>query len=419
MGRMPSTIGLIFVTLVASLLGGPCRGQDPAPEEVYAWKSIDYNWLAPEDRQIAIDNGNYIPENNALIGVKVWGSYAYVNVARWLPGVPSTLNIVPSFPMEELPLSTPLSPFPSWEMQKEGNCSAIQYIQGMEIDSRGRMWALDVGRRYFFTSNPDNSCPPKLLLLDLDKGGILLHTFVFPEDVVSYDKSFLNDLVVHEGIGTDWYAYITDAKGTSGAIVVYSLSQDKAWRIEDEKSMKAEEGNASEATIGGRMAKLTANIDGIALTPKDEDNPQVFYSPLGSFHLYSIPTSVLQNPPSDPMEIRSSITDWGNRTSQGDGMMMDSFGNLYFGLLGEDGFAKWPAEARTNSTLSEAVVTKDPVRLQWVDGFGFDNAKRELWLVSNRLQNIQAKDVNLKEINYRLFRIHTATKSYQYNRYSS
>jgi ligand-binding sensor domain-containing protein len=39
-----------------------------------------------------------------------------------------------------------LQPFPSWEWNDPMDPSKLQYIQSMEIDSRGNMWILDVGR---------------------------------------------------------------------------------------------------------------------------------------------------------------------------------------------------------------------------------------------------------------------------------
>lgn len=39
-----------------------------------------------------------------------------------------------------------LQPFPSWAANEQTSPSAFQYVQSMEIDSRGNMWVLDVGR---------------------------------------------------------------------------------------------------------------------------------------------------------------------------------------------------------------------------------------------------------------------------------
>lgn len=38
-------------------------------------------------------------------------------------------------------------------MQEIGNASALQFVQSMEIDSRGWMWIIDVGRLNILASN--------------------------------------------------------------------------------------------------------------------------------------------------------------------------------------------------------------------------------------------------------------------------
>ncbi|XP_071448863.1 protein yellow-like [Hetaerina americana] len=392
-------------------------------EELYGWKVLDYAWPSEESRDGAIARGDYIPKNNIIVGIKAWKERLFISVPRWHPGVPSTLNWVPYNFSEGFggsPRSTPLNPFPSWEMQEAGNCSAIQFVQSMEIDPLGRMWVLDVGRRKIFTDTPDNRCPPKLVLLDLKQDNRVLHTFVFPDDVASHTHSFLNDLVVDVsggGDGSDWYAYISDARGppdSGGGIVVYHLGTDRAWRVYDKASMNVETGAGSEAVVGGKMTKLRANVDGIGLAPLAEGADQVFYAPLGSFNLYSLPTSLLRNPPADPSEVTRAVVNLGRRTSQGDGMALDSTGAMYFGLLGQDGIGRWPGEARIkqgNPSEAEALAL-DPIRLQWVDSFGFDNINKYLLTLSNRIQILL--EHNADEVNFRLFRIKINAKSYMY-----
>ncbi|XP_071448645.1 major royal jelly protein 1-like [Hetaerina americana] len=392
-------------------------------QELYGWKTLDYAWPSKESRDVALARGDYIPINNIIVGIKVWEDRLFISLPRWQPGVPSTLNWV-SYNFSEgfagPPLSPSLNPFPSWEMQEIGNCSAIQFVQSMEIDPLGRMWVLDAGRRNFFTNTPDTHCPPRLVLLDVKQDNRVLHTFVFPDNVVSHTLGFLNDLVVDVsggGDGSDWYAYISDSgvlPDSGGGIVVYHLGTDRAWRVYDKASMNVETGAASEAVIGGKMTVLRSNVDGIGLASLADGTDRVFYAPLGSFNLYSLPTSLLRNPPADPSEVTRAVVNLGRRTSQGDGMAVDSTGAIYFGLLNQDGFARWPREARiTEGNPSNAeVLAVDPVRLQWVNSFSFDNINKYQIVLSDRVQMLQGYNPN--EVNFRVFRHKINARSYMY-----
>ena len=79
-------------------------------------------------------------------------------------------------------------------MQEEGDCAKLQYVQSMEI-SGDVMWVVDVGRRNIFTAAPDNSCPPKLVRIDV-RTRVVLSTYDFPTSAASHTASFLNDIVV-------------------------------------------------------------------------------------------------------------------------------------------------------------------------------------------------------------------------------
>lgn len=116
-------------------------------EIVYQWNIVEYEWPNETYKSEEIANGNYIPENSAINGIKLYKGTVYVTVPRLKPGVPSTLNVIIAAPPGSNGSNYILRPFPSWDMQKLGNCEALQRVQSMEIDpNTGHMWVVDTGR---------------------------------------------------------------------------------------------------------------------------------------------------------------------------------------------------------------------------------------------------------------------------------
>lgn len=90
-----------------------------------------------------------------------------------------------------------IEPFPNWETNQIGNCSALQFVQGIAIDSLGILWAVDSGR--IETLLPGSSqviCNPKLMLFDLKRNGTLVLRYDFPTDVVAYGTNYLNKVLI-------------------------------------------------------------------------------------------------------------------------------------------------------------------------------------------------------------------------------
>lgn len=113
------------------------------------------------------------------------GSVVYVVIhSSPQDGVVATLARVrippPDLPLPAAPL---LQPFPSPQMNLEGDCNALQNVDAIEvgtkitflltisyqIDPLGRLWVVDSGQTAPF-SRPHRNCPPKLLVFDLAKG---------------------------------------------------------------------------------------------------------------------------------------------------------------------------------------------------------------------------------------------------------
>jgi len=110
--------GLVVLVLVA----GAAQASAGAAlnfSVVYEWFKLDYAWSTDAAKATALSLGRYVPEHNAPGGLAVLGSRVFVSVPRWLSGVPSTLNWLPSAGAASA--SPRLNPFPSWEMQVRRN----------------------------------------------------------------------------------------------------------------------------------------------------------------------------------------------------------------------------------------------------------------------------------------------------------
>lgn len=62
-----------------------------------------------------------------------------------LPGSPATLGYIIA-PDNNGKTDPEIEPYPNWQMNEIGNCSALQFVQGIAIDARGILWAVDSGR---------------------------------------------------------------------------------------------------------------------------------------------------------------------------------------------------------------------------------------------------------------------------------
>lgn len=179
-------------------------------------------------------------------------------------------------------------------------------------------------------------CNPKLMLFDLKRNGSLVLRYDFPEDVASRGTNYLNKIVIDDSNGD--FAYITDNNGADPGIVVFSRRINKSWKVRENNSMRANR-EATTFAVNGTNLNFSIHIDGIALGPYyspvtgdvnldssgsysllQNYERNVFYSPLSSYHLYSIPASRLRDPEfarkATPRQILESVTDHGVKTSQ-------------------------------------------------------------------------------------------------------
>jgi len=201
--------------------------------------------------------------------VKFWKDKMYLTLPRWKDGVPVTLGVTSAKPING-ETAPKLEAFPSWTMQKLGDCAAFQLVHSIEIDPKGRMWVLDTGRPTSLRESKAD-CPPRLVILNLEDNGKILRSYQFPEHVASRTNAYLSDIVLDHKDGG--IAYITDRNDYG--IIVYSLKDNNSWKIRHD-SMKAKS-EAVRFMVAKTHVINQVHVDGIALSPasNSERYPQI------------------------------------------------------------------------------------------------------------------------------------------------
>ncbi|CAG5121554.1 unnamed protein product [Candidula unifasciata] len=295
--------------------------------------SVILDWLWPNETVKAdfIASGEYDPEVCQLSALQI-GDYntLFVTVPRLRSkdGVPAGLNTV--YLTDEENQKGVLVPYPNWEFNKLGNCSALQLPMSMAIDPRtGFLYIIDVGRVGILsaTDPPTNLCPAKIVVLDTTNNGSIVRSHEFPDSVVSGSKNSLNDIVLDyvdpDDVTGVRYAYISDTMGQQ--LVVFDFTTNNSWSFSHSASMSYDEDSV--LSINGQTFNFTQGINGIALSPTFN---YVYYSALGSKKLWQIPTWVLRDKDADFV---GNLRLVGRKKSNSDALLFGHRG-LYYAALG-------------------------------------------------------------------------------------
>lgn len=373
---------------------------------VYEWKFVNFTWLSHEEYEQSVSNGNYVPGNIVMLGVKYYKDKFYLAMPRIKKGSPVTLAYVPKVPEDGNYLNPLLTPYPDWMTHTSNDCEkTLQNLQSMEIDNDGIMWIID-GRRIDKT---DHKCPPKIVLLDLNNRGQMVQSYVVPDEVCSHENCFLNDLVLDDADGG--YAYITDASFTDPGLIIYSRKQNRAWKVRDD-TMFAEEA-ARNFTAHGILQPGRNNINGIALQQKSKKggNRLLYYTAQSALAMYSIDTELLLNESLAKTELlHKSIVNVGNKIAQSAGMIVDSAGQLYYGIMTEDAVYRWDTEKPLST---QELIEKNPELMPWPDSYSFDKSGY-LYLLASNVDRFAAGKLTRNDYNFKLLKLFTGTCSYLY-----
>ncbi|KAF2742840.1 major royal jelly protein [Sporormia fimetaria CBS 119925] len=242
-------------------------------------------------------------------------------------------------------------------------------VQSVVIDSRDRLWILDTGRVLL----PDGSAlvpsvygGPKLIGVDLSTNQIF-QTILFPE-TVAYPDSYLNDVRfdLRNGAST---AYITDSssEGRNG-IVIVDLGTGESWRhLNLDRSVRSEpqflpfvwgQPIYMVPAPGEPITHLSMGSDGIAISA---DGEHLYYGPIGSRYLYSVPTSLLNDRSlTSELMAQQGVRSHGQK-GVSDGFETDSEGRIYMGNMEQNGIVFYdPRNGPVN------MFVRDP-KISWAD----------------------------------------------------
>ena len=318
----------------------------------------------------------------------------FVNFPRWGDNVPYTVAEV----VNGKTIPYPNAAFNRLNRNDPANC--LVCVQSVVVDAKNRLWILDPAAPLLGPALPNG---PKLVCVDLATNKIT-KKIVFDASVVP-STSYLNDVRFDLRKGKAGVAYITDsgAKG-SGGIIVVDLASGNARRllanhpsvnaapkflpsVEGQPLMKREKNKPPQY--------LDLKSDGIAISA---DGSRLFYCPLASRHLYSVPTDVLLDETQTADEVSASVTDHGEKGSASDGLEQDNKNRIYATAYEQNAVLRRLPDGTFETVVHDA-------RLLWPDTMSI--AGNYLYVTANQLHRQKnyhnGRDERVKP--YALFRI--------------
>ncbi|KAG5877670.1 hypothetical protein JTB14_013915 [Gonioctena quinquepunctata] len=377
--KMKGTIPLILAF---------CLGNVLSLELLNQWDLLHFDF--PPD----FDQRNFRPENTVFTGLEVTDDRMFIATPRLRAGVPATLSTIPR--NTHTGSSPILQAYPNWSFHAAGrgdfNCSGLISVYRTKIDSCNRLWVLDAGTDTTI-ENFRRVCPAKLMVFDLRTDQVV-RTITIPEDVLR-PVSVMTNLIIDESVqGRCDSAFIYMSDTVAAGLVVHDGATDKSWRFSDPSMFpNPDYGNIN--IVGERFA-LMDGIIGLAHSPK---LATLFYQPMASDRIFSIPTSTLtKGAPGEFEELPISVA--GRKSSQGLPLTMNTDDNtLYFSPMTETSVASWNVASN-----QQEILASDQVNLQFVADLRWKN-DGSIYVLSSRFQKFFRRNVNPNEINLRILRI--------------
>ncbi|XP_023291557.2 protein yellow [Lucilia cuprina] len=388
-------------------------------EIVNEWKYLDFEYLTYEQRKRALENKEFIPENNLPLGIDFYENRIFITTPRWKDGVPASFGYLNYPPVERSPA---IKPYPNWEAHGDPynpDCSKLISVYRTFIDSCERIWLIDSGI-VNATVSLNQICPPKILAYDLRTNKLLVH-YDFPASQIKEDSLHSNIVVdVSNDRCDDAYAYVTDV--WRFGIVVYSLRKNRSWRVTNYNF--SPDPVASDFNVYGLNFQWLDGVFGMSLSlPKLSTNERVLYfHPMASFKEFMVSTSLLKDEniwTADAQKVAKYFVPIGERGKFGQSSTsgIAQNGVMFFTQVHRDDVGCWDTsksygqnnihrffENASNNNSTQTLI-------QFPNDLKVDHESlphQSIWVISNRLPIYLYSQLNYDEINFRILKANVA-----------
>jgi sugar lactone lactonase YvrE len=318
----------------------------------------------------------------------------FVNFPRWGDEVPFTVGVIQggkvvAYPNQSINTFDPAHPG-----------ETLGSVQSVVVDAANRLWILDTAAPKFSTPLVGGA---KLVAVDLGTNKVV-KSIILPATSV-LPTTYLNDVRFDLRESKGGIAYITDSSANGpGGIVVVDLESGNSWRklsghgstspdpsfvpiVEGERLAIREKGKAPGA--------VNFASDGIALS---SDGRTLYYCPLTSRHLFSVPTRLLLDPSDNNETISEAVVDLGEKGAS-DGLESDDRGRVYAGDYEHNGIRQLQANGEWKTIVHDPRVLWPDTLSVAVDGYLYFTANQ----LHRQAQFHEGQDLRQKP--YILFRV--------------
>lgn len=364
----------------------------------YEWKVLEY--AVPPQYVYPI---GYIPTSNFISGIEETDRGLMVATPREANIAPATLSRIPNPGQGSSTAGPILEPYPNITFNTIGSnpdCSRMMVsVQRMAKDKCNRLWVVDYGVTYNFYE-PVQLCPPKFILFNLTDDTVI-RIVEFPSTVVK-KGSVLPTLVLDDVKASDGstlscdhiYAYMSD--NTYPAIIVYhsngSDSPGSFHRI-THPSMYPDLINNLFIKVQNRVISFPKGILGMDLGVEGSRR-LLYYQPVASYNVFTIPTSILQNPPPGINPNRLAVRKAFTKQSEGTGIYVDSTdGCVVFNPVSQGSIVGF-----SPSTQIQRTLVSDRALISIVEDFNQVNSSTT-YAISWAIQDIITFSVDSTKVN--------------------